>query len=173
MNFTSGFTAAVNELAFGSNHSYGDACGRCFQVTGLGDPFNSSDTGPFGNTIVVKINNLCVNTNSSEHNWCGQTVRHPLNEFNASMQCVPTTFPVRTWCADIKTNRSFDMCELSGASQAFFPPNLRAVYGTYQEVPCTLWQGSQGTPIWNGSCMAPDNAAFWPAQSCGNEGMKC
>ena len=90
VNFTSGFTSAVNELAFGSNHSFGDACGRCFQITPTADPFNSSFQGPFGNTIIVKVNNLCLNGPTSQHNWCGQTVSKPKNEFNASMQCVLT-----------------------------------------------------------------------------------
>jgi hypothetical protein len=171
VNFTSGFTSAVNELAFGSNHSFGDACGRCFQITPTADPFNSSFQGPFGNTIIVKVNNLCLNNNASQHNWCGQTVSHPKNEFNVSMQCV-LTFSIRTWSADIKTNRSFDLCDLSGSSQAFFPTGRLAMIGDYQEVSCTLWKGSAGTPLWNGSCVADENAAFWPTPACGNEGMK-
>lgn len=68
------------------------------------------------------------------------------------------------------TNRSFDLCDLQGASQAFFPGTRLAMYGTYQEVPCSLWKGSDGYPIWNGSCMADTNAAFWPTPACGNEG---
>ncbi|KAN0121000.1 endoglucanase V-like protein [Russula decolorans] len=150
VNFTSGFTSAVNELAFGSNHSFGDACGRCFQITATADPFNSSYQGPFGKTIIVKVNNLCLNGPTSQHNWCGQTVSKPKNEFNASMH--------------------FDLCDLTGAPQAFFPPGLLAMRGVYQEVPCTLWQGSEGTPLWNGTCMADENAALWPTPACGNEG---
>ena len=75
--------------------------------------------------------------------------------------------------SDIKTNRSFDLCDLTGASQAFFPDqNHLAMRGEFQEVPCTLWQGDNGTSLWNGSCMAPTNAPFWPVPACGNEGMK-
>jgi hypothetical protein len=44
--------------------------------------------------------------------------------------------------------------------------------GNFQEVPCTQWQGSEGTPLWDGACMADVNAAFWPTPACGNEGMK-
>ena len=44
--------------------------------------------------------------------------------------------------------------------------------GKYQEVPCTEWQGSEGSPLWNGACMAPVNAPLWPSVACGNEGMK-
>jgi hypothetical protein len=87
------------------------------------------------------------------------------------MQCV-LTFPIRIRYADIKPNRSFDLCDLSGAPQAFFPAGRLAMRGYYQEVPCALWQGSEGTPLWNGSCMADANAAFWPTPACGNEGMK-
>jgi hypothetical protein len=136
--------------------------------------FDPSYQGPFGNTIIVKVNNLCLNnvpTTSGGHNFCGQTVSNPKNEFGESMQCV-LTFPIRTWSADIKINRSFDLCDLSGSSQAFFPDGHQAMKGNYQEVPCTSWQGSDGTPIWDGSCMADANAAFWPTPACGNEGME-
>ncbi|KAF8479521.1 endoglucanase V-like protein [Russula ochroleuca] len=153
-NFTSGFTAAVNELAFGSNHSFGDACGRCFKITPTKDPFSPKFTGPFGNHIIVKVNNLCLphndSGNASQPNWCGQTVSNPLNTFNMSMH--------------------FDLCAPSGASAAFFPPPRLAMLGKFQEVSCNEWKGSQGNPVWNGSCMAPANAPFWPATSCGNEG---
>jgi hypothetical protein len=44
--------------------------------------------------------------------------------------------------------------------------------GTYQEVLCTEWKGSEGSPLWNGACMAPVNAPLWPSVACGNEGMK-
>lgn len=132
--------------------------------------------GPFGNTIIVKVNNLCTNNPTSQHNFCGQTVNNPKNEFGESMQCVDCvlTFPIRSWyaSADIKTDHSFDLCDLSGASQAFFPAGHQAMKGNFQEVPCALWKGSAGTPIWPGSCMADENAAFWPTPACGNEGMK-
>ncbi|KAI0286107.1 endoglucanase V-like protein, partial [Russula aff. rugulosa BPL654] len=150
VNFTSGFTAAVNELAFGSNHSFGDACGRCFNITPTADLFAANFSGPFGNSIIVNVNNLCVNHAGSQHNFCGQTVSNPKNDFGESMH--------------------FDLCDLTGASQAFFPPGRQAMRGTFQEVSCTLWQGSTGTPIWNGSCMAPQDAPFWPTPACGNRG---
>jgi hypothetical protein len=44
--------------------------------------------------------------------------------------------------------------------------------GNYEEVSCTEWQGGNPTTLWNGSCMADDNAAFWPAVACGNQGTK-
>ena len=114
---------------------------------------------------------MCVNHAGSQHNFCGQTVSNPKNDFGESMQCV-LTFLIRTWYADIKTNRSFDLCDLTGASQAFFPGTRLAMKGYYEEVSCTLWQGSDGYPIWNGSCMADPKAAFWPTPACGNRGME-
>ncbi|KAG6891244.1 hypothetical protein C0995_008496 [Termitomyces sp. Mi166 len=55
----SGFTAALNQLAFGAapGAGPGDACGRCFAITGTADPFSPSFTGPF-NSIVVKVTDL-------------------------------------------------------------------------------------------------------------------
>jgi hypothetical protein len=54
-----GFTAAVNQLMFGSSPGLGegDACGRCFSITATSDPFSPSFTGPF-HTIVVKVTDL-------------------------------------------------------------------------------------------------------------------
>jgi len=54
-----GFTAAMNQLAFGAPGGLGagDACGRCFAVTGTADPYSPSFTGPF-HTIVVKVTDL-------------------------------------------------------------------------------------------------------------------
>ena len=55
----SGFTAAMNQLAFGAPPGLGagDACGRCFSLTGNKDPFSPAFTGPF-NSIVVKVTDL-------------------------------------------------------------------------------------------------------------------
>ncbi|KAF8479527.1 endoglucanase V-like protein [Russula ochroleuca] len=150
ISMTSGYTAAINELTFGSAQSYGDACGRCFNITPTSDPYTPSYTGPMGNTITVRVSNLCPVAGNEE--WCGQTVSHPLNQFN---------MPVH-----------FDLCEDSGAAAAFFPSGRGAMLGTYQEVLCTEWKGSEGSPLWNGACMAPVNAPLWPSVACGNEGMK-
>lgn len=69
----SGFTAAINQLSFGSapGAGAGDACGRCFAVTGNADPFSPAYTGPF-KSIVVKVTDLwCVGIffakNTSNH----------------------------------------------------------------------------------------------------------
>ncbi|KAG6910209.1 hypothetical protein DXG01_012344 [Tephrocybe rancida] len=55
----SGYTAAINQLAFGSAAGLGagDACGRCFALTGTADPYSPAYTGPF-HSIVVKVTDL-------------------------------------------------------------------------------------------------------------------
>ena len=55
----SGFTAAINQLAYGAPPGLGpgDACGRCFQLTGTKDPYSPDYAGPF-KSIVVKVTNL-------------------------------------------------------------------------------------------------------------------
>jgi hypothetical protein len=54
-----GFTAAMNQLAFGAPPGLGpgDACGRCFSIAGTQDPFSPAFTGPF-QSIVVKVTDL-------------------------------------------------------------------------------------------------------------------
>lgn len=81
----SGFSVAVNQLAFGADSGAGGACGRCFKISATYDPYTPSYMGPWGGTIVVKANDLCPAT-SNNNPWCGQTVSHPLNSYNMSMQ---------------------------------------------------------------------------------------
>ncbi|KAH8998325.1 glycoside hydrolase family 45 protein [Lactarius hatsudake] len=116
----SGYTAAMNQLAFGapSGLGAGDACGRCFKVAGSVDP------GPF-KSIVVKVTDLCPIQGNEQ--WCGQTVSNATNSFGQSVH--------------------FDLFQESGASGAFFPSGTDgngALIGTYEEVPCTncLWDGA-------------------------------
>lgn len=56
-----GFSAAISQLAFGSAPGLGpgDVCGRCFALTGSEDPFSPGFTGPFGQSIVVKVTDMC------------------------------------------------------------------------------------------------------------------
>ena len=84
----SGFTAAINQLAFGSSPGLGagDACGRCFALTGSHDPYSPSYSGPFGQTIVVKVTDLCPVQGNQE--FCGQTTSNPTNEHEMPFQCV-------------------------------------------------------------------------------------
>ena len=83
----SGFTAAISQLAFGSGPGLGagDACGRCFALTGSQDPYSPSYTGPF-KTVVVKVTDLCPEQGNEQ--WCGQTTSDPTNSFGASTQYV-------------------------------------------------------------------------------------
>ncbi|KAI0302987.1 RlpA-like double-psi beta-barrel-protein domain-containing protein-containing protein [Russula brevipes] len=154
IRMNSGYTAAVNELAFGASSAAGDACGRCFKITPTKDPYTPSYTGPFGNTIIVKVTDLCPASPSSDSGprWCDQTVSRPLNGFNMPMH--------------------FDLCQDSGAASAFFPSGRGAMVGTYEEVACSQWTGSAGQTLWNGACLAAENAPFWPSTACGNHGTK-
>jgi hypothetical protein len=88
------YSAQVNELAFGASNSVGDACGRCFRITPTGDPYAPTYSGPYGKTIVVRVNDLCPIPPPAEASlpWCNQTVSNPFNQVNVSMQCV-VAFP--------------------------------------------------------------------------------
>jgi len=83
-----GYSAAVNELAFGANSGPGGACGRCFKITPTSDPNAPYSTGPFGNPIVVRVNDLC--SADSDGKLCSQTGTNPVNKYDMSMQCVDT-----------------------------------------------------------------------------------
>jgi hypothetical protein len=72
-----------------------------------------------------------------------------------------------------KTDRSFDLCNESGAADAFFGPDGGALTGEYEEVSCLEWQGTDSsTKEWDGACLAPDDAPLWPSVSCGNQGAR-
>jgi len=145
---SSGYTAAVNTRAFGATSSFGDACGRCFSITGTKDPYSPSYTGPFEKPIIVKVNDLCPAESNTV--WCSQSQENPLNQFGQPMH--------------------FDLCADSGAD-AFFPPGRGALLGTYEEVSCDEWTGSQcPDPLWNDWCMADTSTGLWPAKGCGNNG---
>jgi len=68
-------TAALSQLAYGSNYSYGPACGRCFGLT-LINPLQASP--PFKpkvtKSVVVKIIDKCPFTAGG---WCGATAQEP------------------------------------------------------------------------------------------------
>lgn len=80
-----GFTAAINQLTFGSapGSGAGDACGRCFRLTGTEDPFSPSFSGPF-NSVVVKVTDLCPVQGNEE--WCGQTTSSADNQHGQPFQ---------------------------------------------------------------------------------------
>ncbi|KAJ7918806.1 endoglucanase V-like protein [Mycena leptocephala] len=110
----SGFTAAISQLAFGSVPGLGpgDACGRCFSLTGSSDPFS------------------------------------------------PHTRPIR----------QLDICEDTGGSAVFFPSGHGALLGSWSEVSCSLWSGSDGSSLFNGACISGEKAPLWPSTGCGNQG---
>jgi hypothetical protein len=71
-----------------------------------------------------------------------------------------------------KIDCSFDLCIESGASDAFFPYGRHAVVGNYVEVPCSEWSGYDGPELWNGACLAGEDAKPWPSTACGNRGAR-
>ena len=81
-----GYTAAVSQLTFGSAPGLGpgDACGRCFALTGNRDPYSPAYSGPFGQSIIVKVTDLCPIQGNQE--WCGQTQGNPTNQHSQSVQ---------------------------------------------------------------------------------------
>ncbi|KAJ7493402.1 RlpA-like double-psi beta-barrel-protein domain-containing protein-containing protein [Mycena galericulata] len=146
-----GYSAAISQLAFGSAPGIGpgDACGRCFALTGSEDPYSPAFTGPFGKSIVVKVTDMCPVAGNSA--FCGQTATDPANTFGA---------PVH-----------FDICEDTGGSGVFFPSGHGALLGSFMEVSCSLWSGSDGSALWNGACISGENAPLWPSTGCGNQGV--
>lgn len=67
---------------------------------------------------------------------------------------------------------SFDLCEDDGASAKFFPSGHTALTGSYSEVSCSQWSGSDGGANWNGACLSGESAANWPSGvGCGNQGV--
>ncbi|VDB86690.1 unnamed protein product [Peniophora sp. CBMAI 1063] len=149
---TSGYTAAISQLTFGSAPGLGagDACGRCFKISATADPYNPSYTGPFGDTIIVKVTDMCPIAGNSE--WCGQTTASPENTHGASVH--------------------FDLCTDTGADKVFFPNGHGALTGSYEEVDCSQWSGADSTVSqWNGACLAGETAGLWPGTTgCGNQG---
>jgi len=144
-----GFTAAINQLTFGSAGGLGagDACGRCFAVTGTSDPFSPSFPGPF-HTIVVKVTDLCPVQGNQE--WCGQTRSNPNNQHGQPFH--------------------FDICQDTGGASAFFPSGHGALLGTFTEVSCSQWSGSDGGSLFTGACLNGESASNWPSTACGNKG---
>ncbi|TDL23794.1 endoglucanase V-like protein [Rickenella mellea] len=144
-----GYTAAINQLAFGSVPGLGpgDACGRCFSITAHQDPYSPAFTGPF-KTIVVKVTDMCPVNGNQE--WCGQTQANPKNQHGMQSH--------------------FDVCVDTGGANAFFPSGHGALTGTFQEVSCSKWSGSDGPALWTGGCLSGETAPLWPSTGCGNKG---
>ncbi len=165
----------MSQLAFGSSPGLGagDACGRCFKVTANADPFSPGFTGPF-KTIVLKADNLCPASGNEQ--WCGQTTSQLNNSFGMSVQCVAILLPPCCLSSQLarstKFRRSFDLCQDTGTADAFFPSGHGALTGTYEEVSCDQWSGTDVPDLWNGACLTGESAANWPAVGCGNQGTE-
>ena len=93
----------MSQLSFGAPPDIGpgDACGRCFRVTGTGDPYNSAYPGPY-KSIVVKITDLCPVAGNPL--WCAQTTAKPTNTFNMSVQYVLALLPLLVSVGVLKRN---------------------------------------------------------------------
>jgi hypothetical protein len=185
----SGFTAAMNQLSFGAppGGGAGDACGRCFSITGNRDPYSPQYTGPFKN-IVVKVTDLCPG--AANENWCGQSTSNLNNQVGVPVQYVLVVISkTRPHCirpASISAKR----VELPQPSS---PPvgvlliskvdvikrydgiGRGALTGTYSEVPCNEWSSNsatiEGVSLWNGACLLGESAPNWPSVACGNQGQ--
>jgi hypothetical protein len=72
-----------NSFGAAGGQGGGDACGRCFRLSGNHDPYTADFKGPFY-SIVVKVTDLCPC--ASNEMWCGQTEDHPYNQLGASVQ---------------------------------------------------------------------------------------
>lgn len=53
---------------------------------------------------------------------------------------------------------SFDICEDTGGAAAFFPSGHGALLGTFTEVSCGQWSGSDGGVLWTGACLSGETA---------------
>jgi hypothetical protein len=75
----------MNQLSFGAagGEGGGDACGRCFRITGTHDPYTADYVVP-DTPVVVKVTDLCPC--ASNEMWCGQTEARPYNQLGASVQ---------------------------------------------------------------------------------------
>jgi hypothetical protein len=75
----------MNQLSFGSDSGAGDACGRCFKLTSLADPY-SPENPVTPTSIIVMVTDECPL--DGNYQWCGQTRANPKNQFKADAQCV-------------------------------------------------------------------------------------
>ena len=115
----------MNQLSFGAPPGVGpgDACGRCFALTADHDPYAPDYTGPFGQSIIVKVTDACPVAGNEV--WCGQTATDDVNQFGQPFQSVFTHSFVSHGCTDLDYT-SFDLCVDSGAAAPFFPDGMNA-----------------------------------------------
>ena len=158
-------TAALNRYAYGSNTSFGPACGSCFEVRLVSTPLSNpppapGSNGPWGDGIyyntsqvtagstpnlVVKIIDLCPGAGGP---WCNATRLD-----NGTVQGNSLGFDVH-----------FDLAWPSkGISKSFFPGDHD--YGvwnvSYAAVSCAKWAGWKD-PAALGSDWAQESSACCP-----------
>ena len=117
---SSGYTAAASQALFNSPASgvLGSACGSCWKISG--DP---SSTGQTYTSIVVIINNECP---AQGNPLCTQATLSDTNSYGA--------------------NVNIDLCSDSDAGLAFFGSlDGGFAIGSATSVPCSEWQGVNGT----------------------------
>ncbi|PFH53842.1 hypothetical protein AMATHDRAFT_187285 [Amanita thiersii Skay4041] len=152
-------TAALSQFAYGSNTSYGPACGKCFKLT-LIDPVvaNPPFTPSVTKSIVVKITDLCP---FSAESWCGGTPSEP-NAAGAFL--------------------NFDLAFPSRAIPDNFFPSDEALYGykdfgvwnvKYETVSCNVdWAGRHDNTAL-GSVAALGDGACCPIDPTGGVNDTC
>ena len=81
-----GYTAAISQRSFGAagNQGSGGACGRCFEIRGLKDPYSPQYKVPNTTAIILKVTDLCPY--SAGEDWCGMSSSTPLNQDGAPVQ---------------------------------------------------------------------------------------
>ncbi|KAF1348751.1 RlpA-like double-psi beta-barrel-protein domain-containing protein-containing protein [Delphinella strobiligena] len=116
-----GYSAAVSQNLFGvgPGAGAGPACGTCYNLTVQTDSSGNTLSNA-GNSIVVKVTNLCP---SDGNPLCSQSGLTGTNQYGA--------------------NVNFDTCMDSGASSALFGDSgVGLAVGTAEEVDCSNWKGT-------------------------------
>ncbi|KAI7194640.1 hypothetical protein KC343_g14051 [Hortaea werneckii] len=116
-----GFSAAVSQNLYGAGpgDGKGPACGTCWRLTIQTDS-SGRRLSNAGNSIVVKVNNLCPRQGNP---LCSQNGLSGTNQYGA--------------------NVNFDTCIDSGASAALFQNSgVGLGLGTATQVDCSQWSGT-------------------------------
>ncbi|KAI7280230.1 hypothetical protein KC345_g4860 [Hortaea werneckii] len=116
-----GFSAAVSQNLYGAGPGVGEgpACGTCWRLTIQTDS-SGRRLNNAGNSIVVKVNNLCP---AQGNPLCSQNGLSGTNQYGATV--------------------NFDTCIDSGASAALFQNSgVGLGLGTATKVDCSQWSGT-------------------------------
>ena len=121
---SSGNQAGISENFYGS----GSACGTCWKLTVETDDHGNAIPGiAAGNSIVVKVTDLCPAVSSSgvTNPLCAQSGTSGTNTYGA--------------------NVNFDLCQDSGTAKALMGDSYSTIgvgIGTAVEVDCSEWTGT-------------------------------